>query len=250
MTEENMKLWNSVCKTDPSNTTKVEYGSRKFTSIDAYHQIKAATEEWGPYGIGWGIKEEAFCMLTGDMMIYTGVMFYPNGIVPVHSSIKTVDSKGKVDDECAKKAATDALTKGLSKLGFNADVFLGLFNDNRYVQQMKKEFTKATPNVISEDQKKTLHTKMNAAGITGPEEKVFFDSVLGDKKATADWAADFIQEFNPYLFIYQMGKIKALSTGNYYGALGSLGYTHAFQVEAKDRAEVLKAMEKLKEMGD
>ena len=39
----------------------------------------------------------------------------------------------RVDDDCIKKVATDALTKGLSKLGFNADVFMGRFDDNKYV---------------------------------------------------------------------------------------------------------------------
>jgi hypothetical protein len=38
-----------------------------------------------------------------------------------------------------KKATTDALTKGLSVLGFNADVFLGLWDDNKYVQEQKRQ---------------------------------------------------------------------------------------------------------------
>jgi hypothetical protein len=38
---------------------------------------------------------------------------------------------------------TDALTKGLSQLGFNADVFLGLYDDNKYVEAVRREF--ATP---------------------------------------------------------------------------------------------------------
>ena len=46
----------------------------------------------------------------------------------------------RVDDDFAKKVATDALTKGLSKLGFNADVFMGRFDDNKYVNQMIKKF--------------------------------------------------------------------------------------------------------------
>jgi hypothetical protein len=58
---------------------------------------------------------------------------------------------GKLDDECFKKVTTDALTKGLSKLGFNADVFMGQYDDNKYVAQMKKEFSK-------EEKKKTKMT--------------------------------------------------------------------------------------------
>ena len=40
-----------------------------------------------------------------------------------------------------KKCSTDALTKGLSALGFNADVFLGKFDDNKYVAKMTQEFS-------------------------------------------------------------------------------------------------------------
>ena len=65
---------------------------------------------------------------------------------PIHSSIRyTVN--GRIDDDFAKKVATDALTKGLSKLGFNADVFLGLFDDNKYVNQLKAT---ATTNKVTE----------------------------------------------------------------------------------------------------
>jgi hypothetical protein len=48
----------------------------------------------------------------------------------------------KPDADFAKKVETDALTKGLSKLGFNADVFMGLYDDHKYVQEMQVEFSK------------------------------------------------------------------------------------------------------------
>jgi hypothetical protein len=47
-----------------------------------------------------------------------------------------------VDDNFAKKIETDALTKAISKLGFNADIFLGKFDDVRYVAEMNAEFNK------------------------------------------------------------------------------------------------------------
>ncbi|MBN86088.1 MAG: hypothetical protein CL885_01045, partial [Dehalococcoidia bacterium] len=43
------------------------------------------------------------------------------------------------DADAPKKALTDAITKGLSYLGFNADIFLGKFDDNKYVQERVKE---------------------------------------------------------------------------------------------------------------
>jgi len=38
-----------------------------------------------------------------------------------------------------KKVYTDALTKALSRLGFNADVFLGKFDDNKYVDSLHRK---------------------------------------------------------------------------------------------------------------
>jgi hypothetical protein len=81
------------------------------------------------------------------MVLYTAKLYYPievyiiegdatktirRGIVPIHSDIKVSQN------DWSKKVATDALTKGLSLLGFNADVFLGKFEDNKYVQELKK----------------------------------------------------------------------------------------------------------------
>lgn len=141
---DNMKLWNSVCETNPGDTKKVEFG-RKFIAIDAYSQIKKATELWGPYG-KWGLTHVHHTPIEGTtMMLVEGQFKHPEGEFPVSSSIDyKPPSKsfpgGKIDDEFAKKVETDLITKALSRLGFNADVFMGKFDDNRYVQAMTKKF--------------------------------------------------------------------------------------------------------------
>jgi hypothetical protein len=48
-------------------------------------------------------------------------------------------SNNSLDDEAPKKAMTDALTKAMSHLGMSADIFLGKFDDNKYVQTKTKE---------------------------------------------------------------------------------------------------------------
>lgn len=47
----------------------------------------------------------------------------------------------RIDNDAFKKATTDALTKLISHLGFNADVFMGQFDDNKYVEKMRAEFS-------------------------------------------------------------------------------------------------------------
>tara|TARA_R100001463_G_scaffold63541_1_gene116620 strand:- start:90 stop:701 length:612 start_codon:yes stop_codon:yes gene_type:complete len=152
MNKDNMKLWNAVEKTNPKYTKQVGFG-RKFTSINAQYQVRCATEQFGAFGDGWGIKDEFFNPIIEGMIGYTAILWYKNAeekgkttnlihSFNINSSINTHNKSGKLDDECYKKVSTDALTKGLSKLGFNADVFLGQWDDNRYVAQMKKEFSK------------------------------------------------------------------------------------------------------------
>lgn len=148
MTDKNfidnkLQLWDSVSTTDPKYTKKVNQRGG-FTAIAAQSQVKKATEVFGPAGIGWGVKNEKFTNIEGTtLVLYTSTLWYvfnsKTGELPIHSSIK-YGANGRYDDDFAKKVATDALTKGLSKLGFNADVFMGLFDDNKYVSQVTEQF--------------------------------------------------------------------------------------------------------------
>ena len=49
-------------------------------------------------------------------------------------------SKGRINEEAAKQATTDAMTKALSYIGFSGDVFMGKFDDNKYVAQQSAKF--------------------------------------------------------------------------------------------------------------
>ena len=141
---DNMKLWNSVCTTDPQYTKRVNQRGG-FTAIGAQSQIMEATKVFGPFGTGFGVCDETFHYIDSvGLCLYQAELWYahpPSSVLrkrsafPIHSSIK-YSVNGRVDDDFAKKVATDALTKGLSKLGFNADVFLGKFDDNKYVNQL------------------------------------------------------------------------------------------------------------------
>ena len=62
--------------------------------------------------------------------------YYPGGDFPIHSTIVMLKA-GRFDEDWAKKILTDITTKALSKLGFSADVFLGMYDDNKYVNSLK-----------------------------------------------------------------------------------------------------------------
>ena len=154
----NLKLWKSVKETDPNYTKKVTFGAN-FTSINATYQIMNATEQFGTYGNLWGIEsiDYEYIELVNDqiMVLAKAVFRYPidtNLIAtfPISSTIMIQEYSKKwktlqVDDEWAKKIETDITTKALSKLGFNADVFMGMYDDNRYVNSLKKKYAEEAP---------------------------------------------------------------------------------------------------------
>ena len=149
---ENMKLWNAVSTTDTKMTKNAKIGGRSITAIDPQYQRKLATEKFGPFGLGWGVEEETEREQAFDdgtiMLFYKAVFWFEwegkIGKFPIESAIKLAymtrgsNAYLKVDEDATKKVATNALTKGLSKLGFNADVFMGKFDDNSYVEQQRE----------------------------------------------------------------------------------------------------------------
>ena len=166
---DNMKLWESVETTDPKYTTRVNQRGG-FTAIGAQYQLRTATETFGPIGYGWGVRDEKIERWEDvGLAVYTAILWYVReGIadeheVPIHSSIK-YQSNGRVDDDFFKKVATDALTKGFSKIGFNADVFMGKFDDNKYVNKLtnmngtwKKEVSDAAEKLNKEDKESIMN---------------------------------------------------------------------------------------------
>ena len=159
MIVSNLKVWDQVCKTDPNMTEKVNFGAFKFTTIDAMYQVRQATSVFGPCGTGWGLRNQKFEMLTVDttdahfnLLLFTAELWYKldgqEGMYEIAADIElfenTKNGWKRVSDPM-KKVRTDALTKGLSWLGFGADVFMGKFDDARYVNDLKREFSQPEP---------------------------------------------------------------------------------------------------------
>ena len=71
-----LELWDSVSTTDPEFTTKVNQRGG-FTAIGAQYQLKNATEVFGPFGSGFGVRNENYEPILGDtLVIYTAEFFY------------------------------------------------------------------------------------------------------------------------------------------------------------------------------
>ena len=141
--KQNMDLWLSLAPSDMKYLKKVEFGARKFTSIDPQYQIMKMTEKFGPVGVGWGYNVEYDYPSTNDMVLIVAKVSIwttlPENIFGPVAGSRTFwhkDMKRPAED-AGKMALTDALTKGLSHLGCDADVFLGK-HDNKYNADDKK----------------------------------------------------------------------------------------------------------------
>lgn len=145
--DDNLYIWRTVEMTDPKHTKPVSIG-RKLTAIDSYYQIKRATETFGPFGLGWGyyLQHEVLGQGEASMAKVEMTFWYVDPDTgekitcgPIIAMNKLLLG-GKPDEEAFKKAITDALTKSLSYLGFSADIFMGLYEDNRYMATITKHF--------------------------------------------------------------------------------------------------------------
>lgn len=155
---ENMKLWEAVCKTDPAHTKPAKIGGLNITAIAPQYQIQEATRQFGPYGVGWGFESIELDYSLIDpfkLIIFKGTFFHPGGKFQIINSSKMyIDRAEKMlDADFAKKIETDALTKALSKLGFNADVFMGRYDDTKYVNDMRQEFAEKPEFTVDDNAK-------------------------------------------------------------------------------------------------
>jgi len=147
---ENTKLWDMLGRTDPTHTKQFTRGGGfKGTAIKPMWSYRRMTEEFGPCGTGWGIGAPEFsiqdCGEERLVFCTVSVWYEKHEQTLIGVGGDKVVGKNKygvsTDDEAYKKAFTDAVTNALKLLGVGADVHMGLFDDNKYVNAMKEEFS-------------------------------------------------------------------------------------------------------------
>lgn len=145
----NLALWDRVKETDPKYSKKASNGRFSFTTIDPQFQLQEATNQWGPYGDHWGMRNLDWNVIPSDIapiMMLSCEFFYPAEVQSVSGQVTfvsfeiAVDMKIKPGDDMCKKLMTSARSKALSYLGFSADVFLGKFDDAAYVADLEKQY--------------------------------------------------------------------------------------------------------------
>lgn len=148
---DNLSLWNSVEKTPPSHTKVITGKPYNGTSPKPHYLVRKATETFGPCGIGWGftiVDERIEEGIAGEKLSIARVRVWYGwngnrgevehvGATPfcgTRSSGKTY-----IDEDAPKKSVTDALVKALSMIGFAGDIFMGRYDDSKYVNDLRCE---------------------------------------------------------------------------------------------------------------
>ena len=172
--KDRTSIWEQVSVTDPKYTKAGTGTGNKFTAINPTWLVKKATEVFGAAGEGWGTKIHSHEVIEGPVLdnngtrgtVYVvllslwwrgedGTKFEtPAQFGQTHMVVKRKSGQIIMDDEAPKKAVTDAMNKCFSYLGFSADIFMGLWDDNKYVESAAAtyaaEAVKKLPDLVAE----------------------------------------------------------------------------------------------------
>lgn len=189
----NLDIWNRLTKTDPDHVKPITGKSYKGSSPKPHYIIKRLTEEFGPVGKGFGWRVLSAQYIDGkphadgtEKLHECLIAFWWSAEGQRHefeayggtkALYKTKGDNGYwVDDEdAAKKSLTDAITKAASQLGVAADIFMGQWDDSKYVHGLQEEKAKT-----AREEKEAKH-EANVAALIGEIESA---ETLADLKTT------------------------------------------------------------------
>lgn len=171
---KNMKLWQRVCVTDPAHVKPITGKQYKGNSPKPYWIVQRLTEEFGPCGLGWGysILSERMERLTDTDVLHVAVVrlwYVLDGqrgeveqIGQTKATYKTKDGGTMVDEDAPKKSVTDALVKCASYIGFAGDIFSGHWDDSKYVEWAREQYSK--PETITDQQAAEINALIAQVG--------------------------------------------------------------------------------------
>lgn len=192
-------LWDTLSKTDPKHTKGFSRaGGFKGTAIKPMWVWQRLTELFGPCGTGWGFGQPTFQVVQSDKetLVYCTVSAWhgdKNNTLWGVGGDKVVTARQSgafCDDEAFKKAFTDALMNAFKFLGVAADVHMGLFDDNKYVQAMREEFAGGNGHSVEQESAHLPADRGNSAGLTDAqfaELSTLIETAGADTKGICDF---------------------------------------------------------------
>lgn len=146
---DNLKHWDRFADIDPKFTKGITGKDYSGTSPNAHYVIKCLTEMFGPVGegFGWRVIAEQIDHFGDTAIHWCRIEFWhtdrANTFEAYGQTKMAYQTKSgflKVDEDAPKKSLTDAITKAASQIGIAANIFLGRWDDNKYVAQVDAEY--------------------------------------------------------------------------------------------------------------
>jgi hypothetical protein len=206
-------IWDRLGKTDPAHTKAFTRGGGfKGTAIKPMFSYRRMTEEFGPCGEGWGVGAPVFQVVPGpegEVLVYCTASIWYGTREHVVYGVGGDKAVGKnkfglvTDDEAFKKAFTDAVTNALKLIGVGADVHMGMFDDNKYVNSIRDDFKanrapdvqkpvetkygEVDPSWRGETRASAASTKKSGSFENFRSELLECDSIISLKRCAAHW---------------------------------------------------------------
>ena len=147
MDENKLRIWDEVAQ-PPSEVLRPILGGRLgaagLTEISPQWRYRAATQLWGPCGVGWKyeiLSTEKVDGPDGQVFLFAKVaLYYKVGedwsepVLGVGGSMLIAKEKDTfyANDEAVKMAVTDALSVAFKMLGFGAAVYMDQWDGSKY----------------------------------------------------------------------------------------------------------------------
>lgn len=143
----NLHLWDRFADIDPKFTKAITGKPYKGTSPNPHYVIRCLTEMFGPVGVGfgWEVKADGFEPMGDEVLHWCRIRFW-HGDGPGFDAYGQTKALMKtkngltLDEDAPKKSLTDAITKAAAQIGVAANIFLGRWDDSRYVENVNQEF--------------------------------------------------------------------------------------------------------------
>lgn len=227
----NTEIWDKLKRVPPEHLKGFQRaGGFKGTAIKPMWTIHRLTEVLGPVGQAWGMDEPRFEVVpAGDeILVYCTVAVWsmaPNNFGPVGGrfygvggdKVRAMFSSGpRNDDEAFKKAYTDALTNALKMLGAGADVHMGLWDGNKYVDEKREPITphedppqNTGPQLLKRDEARKLYKELQSELVTlstVSEVSKWEKARLLDIQKLGDWRGYIDKEIASHLDYVQQSR--------------------------------------------
>lgn len=145
----NLSLWGRFADIDPKFTKAITGKPYKGTSPNPQYVIRCLTEMFGPVGqgFGWRVIAEDFTPLGEEVLHWCRIEFWHTvrentfeSYGQTKAAYPTSSGRFMVDEDAPKKSLTDAIIKAASQLGIAANIFLGRWDDQKYVAEVNAEY--------------------------------------------------------------------------------------------------------------